>query len=203
MKKITGIVVLFLLVGFGYASAQQTNLGGIISPLNLKVTYENKIGSGSTEYETLVTVAETLDSPYLYFVVPSTGGVEQIRVYASVNGQEIVIIGCTPELVANNPPKKGVVFQFQGMATCTFCPETGVQAAFACNGSESYGRAYLSLSGKTYMDNRTDQIVTKVVLKGTMAGGRFKYVPKGTNDEFHAVFTGTFGATLEPMETPP
>ena len=204
MKKIAGIVVLFLLVGFGYASAQQTNLGGTISPLNLKVTYENKVGSGSTEYKTLVTVAETLDSPYLYFLVdPSTGGVEEIRVYASVNGEEIVIIGCTPELVGNEPPKTGVVFQFQGFATCTYCPETGVKAAFMCNANESYGRAYLSLSGKAYMDNRTDQIVTKAVIKGTMAGGGFKYVPKDTTNGFHAIFTGTFGATLEPMQTPP
>jgi hypothetical protein len=53
------------------------------------------------------------------------------------------------------------------------------------------------------MDNRTDQAVTKVVLKGTTAGGGFQYVPQGTNVGFNAIFTGTFGATLEPVQTPP
>jgi hypothetical protein len=205
MKKITGIVVLFLLVGFGYASAQQTNLGGTISPPTLKVTYANKIGSGSTKYKTLVTVTETLDNPYLYFVWnPSTGKLENIVVYASVNGTEINIIGCTPGLVANAPPKTGLTFQIQGMAACTFCPESGVAGPLTCNNSsESPGVAYLSLTGTGYMNNRTDQIVTKLVLRGTTGGGGFQYVPTGSTTGYNAIFTGTFSATLEPMTTPP
>ena len=47
MKKVTvgAIAVLFLLVGFGYASAQQnnliTNMAGALTSLSLQITYES------------------------------------------------------------------------------------------------------------------------------------------------------------------
>ena len=204
MKKTTGIVILFLLVSFGYANAQQTSLGGPISPLSLKITYENKFGSGSTGYKTLVTVNEKLDSPYLYFEVdPSTGNLEKILVYASINGKETVIMGCTPELISNKLPKTGLTFQLQGPAICTFCPESGVASKDVCTDpNETYALSYLALSGKAYVDSRTDKIVTKAVLKGTMGGGGVNYLTSD-NVEHNAVLTGTFGATLKPMSTPP
>ncbi len=204
MKKTTGIVILFLLVSFGYANAQQQNLGGQISPLNLKITYKIKVGSGNAKYGTFVTVNENLDSPYLYFVLdPSTGNLEKILVYASINGKETVIMGCTPELIGNSPPKKGLTFQVQGMADCTFCPESGVVSKDTCvDSNEPYAISYLTLSGTATFDNGTDQIVTKMVLKGTAGGGGFQYFTSD-NVGHKAVLTGTFGATLEPMPQAP
>jgi len=61
---------------------------------------------------------------------------------------------------------------------------------------------YLTLSGTVYINNRTDEIPTKVVLKGTAGGGGFQYYT--SDDVGHdAVFTSTFGATLEPMPQAP
>jgi hypothetical protein len=57
------------------------------------------------EYATLVTVPETLVNPYLYFMTNPSTGLENILVYTSVNGAEMEIMGCTPELIANYPPK--------------------------------------------------------------------------------------------------
>ena len=200
---VLSIVALCLVPCLALAQPTQSNLGGPISPLSLKATYENKLGSGSATYETLVTASESFTNPYLYVVFnPSTGEPEKIYIYAFVNGN-VDIIGCTPWLVANKPPKTGLTFQVQGMAVCTFCPESGVAGVDQCNNSsETNGNAYLALSGTAYMDNRTDEIITKMVLKGTTGGGGFQY-QTSDNVEHNAVFTGTFGATLEPMSTPP
>ena len=64
MKNVTvgAITVLFLLVGFGYASAQQnnlnTNLAGALTGLSLQITYENELLPTTTllEGQSFVTV---------------------------------------------------------------------------------------------------------------------------------------------------
>jgi hypothetical protein len=199
MKKMLMIsfILAVLLVDLGYAHGadMQPNLGGFIKT-STKITYKTEVGNPA--YGKFVTVNETLENPYLRIIFDSTGSPEKIHLWAS----DKVIMGCTPELITNSPPRgKGLTFSVQGMAFCTFCPESGVVAKDTCNDpDETYARAYLTLSGTATINNRTDEVVTKLVLKGTAGGGGFKYTPSGSSRWDYAIFASTFNGTLTPVE---
>ena len=199
MKKmlIASLSLVVLLGSFVYANAQtQPNLGGPIGG-STKITYRTKVGT--PQYGKFVTMNQTMDNNSLHFVFDITGTVTAIRLNKLRNGTPTVILGCTPQLIGNNPPRgKGLTFKIQGMAMCTFCPESGVAGKGVCvDPNETPASAYLTLSGTATFNNSTDQILTKLVLNGTMGGGGFQYTPDGSTDSHNAVLTGTFHGTLE------
>jgi hypothetical protein len=194
------LVLVVSLVGFGYANAQgQPNLGG---PVNVspKITY--KVNVGNPPYGKFVTVAKTLENPYLKVMFDLTGNPEKIIFRILQNGKETVVMGCTPELIGNSPPRgKGLTFSIQGIAFCTFCPQSGVAAKETCNDpSEKFARSYLTLSGTATINNGADKAVTKVVVKGTMGGGGFQYTPAGGNSPYDAILAGNFNGTLKQVD---
>jgi len=104
MKKVTigATVVLFLLVGFGYANAQQnniiTNMAGELTSLTLQITYEQELAPTTTQSEgqSLVTATSSIgrglsaeqqkvflykrqDNPVIYMWVDGNGNVSQIN----------------------------------------------------------------------------------------------------------------------------
>jgi len=104
MKKVTvgAIAVLFLLVGFGYASAQQnnlnTNLAGALTSLTLQITYEEELLPTTTllEGQSFVTVPSLIgralsapearlagykrqDDPIVYMWVDGNGNLSQLN----------------------------------------------------------------------------------------------------------------------------
>jgi len=104
MKKVTigATVVLFLLVGFGYANAQQnniiTNMAGELTSLTLQITYEQELAPTLTQSEgqSLVTATSSIgrglpadqqkslgykrqDNPVIYMWVDGNGNVSQIN----------------------------------------------------------------------------------------------------------------------------
>jgi len=199
MKKmlIASLSLAVLLGSFVYANAQtQPNLGGPIGG-STKATYRTKVGT--PEYGKFVIVNEKIDNTSLHFVFDITGTVTAIHFNHVKNGAETVTMGCTPHLIGNNPPRgKGRTFKLQGMAMCTFCPLSGVAGKGVCNDpNETSASSYLTLSGTATWDNGTDQILTKLVLNGTIGGGGFQYTPDGSIDSHNAVLTGTFHGTLE------
>jgi len=104
MKKVTigATAVLFLLMSFGYAGAQQndliTNMAGPLTSFSIRITYETELSPTTTlsEGENLITVTSSIgarlssdlqkqlgygykDNPVLYMWVDGNGNVSQIN----------------------------------------------------------------------------------------------------------------------------
>jgi hypothetical protein len=198
MKRmlIASLSLVVLLGSFVYANAQtQPNLGGPVK-VSTKLTYRTKVGT--PQYGKFVTMNQTVDSNSLHFSFDITGTLIAIHLDRSNNGAVTTIMGCTPELIGNNPPRgKGLTFKIQGMAMCTFCPQSGVAGKNVCNDpSETSALGHMALRGTATWNNSTDQILTKLVLSGTLDGGGFQYTPAGSTDSHNAIITGTFRGTL-------
>ena len=194
MKKmlVVSVAVAILLAGFGYANAQLFPATGITGPITGASHVAYKTGGGSTPGK-IVTAKYKLTEPYLKFG-QNDSGADRIYLSADITSTRHVILACTPQVIASDPPKgKKLTYGFQGFANCTFCPLSGVYSADACNSSgETVSRGNVSVSGTAHITSPTDQTVKKLNVQITATGGLFLY------STYDAIFTGNFAGVLKP-----
>jgi hypothetical protein len=228
MKKvvIAAIAVLFLLVSFEYASAQQPNLGGKLTGLSLKVTYQQELvpkdPAKQSEGDKLVTKTSGIKAgakydPVLYIEVdPNTGNPLEIDFFWKnpKSGIKILTISCpfpatissTPMISTTRPPAT-VTSSFKGFEVCRFCPD-GINTGTLCNSGEPAGLGILYVEG-TFHEDTVTQIPNSVSISGGVDGTGFNYLGEddwaSTNCTLYpdftacpAIFQGSFGATLKP-----
>jgi hypothetical protein len=229
MKKvvITAIAVLFLVVSFEYASAQQQNLGGKLTGLSLRVTYQQELvpkdPTKQSEGDKLVTKTSGIKkgakyNPVLYIEVDPEGNPLLIDFYWKnpKSGIKILTMSCpSPAIISSKPmisttrPPAAVTSSFKGFGVCTFCPGgiNGIITGTTCNSGQA-GFGILYVQG-TVHKNTTDGTITSVSIDGGVDGADFNYL--GEDDwasancilypDFlacPAFFEGGFGATLKP-----
>jgi len=230
MKKVVipAIAVLFLLVSFEYASAQQPNLGGTLPGLALNVTYQQEVLpkdlTKQSESDKFVTVfppiRKSTYDPILYIAVnPSNGNFLEIDFYWKnpKSGSKILTISCpSPAIISSEPmisitkPPATVTDSFRGFAVCTFCPD-GINTSNVpptCNSGEATGSGALYFDGAVRRDTATE-IPTSVSIGATVYCAGFNYLGKDDwatpNCTLYpdfpacpAILIGSFGAVLKP-----
>jgi hypothetical protein len=230
MKKvvIAAIVVQFLLVGFEYSSAQpKPNLGGKVTGLDMKVTYQQETvptdPTKQTEGDKLVTVTSRIKpnatyNPVFYIRVdPLNGNFLEMDLYWNnpKTGVKILTTSCpSPPLISSKPkisitkPPAEITISFKGFGLCTFCPD-GISGGTTCNGGHPAGFGILFVEG-TIRTNTTTEIPKSVTItNGALDGVEFNYL--GEDDwaspnctlypDFlacPAYMQGSFGVTLKP-----
>lgn len=230
MKKvvIAAIAVLFLLVSFEYASAQQPNLGGALTGLSMRVTYQQELvpadPTKQSEGDKLVTKTSGIKAgakydPVLYIEVNPEGNPSLIDFYWKnpKSGIKILTTSCPlPAIISSTPmisttkPPATVTSSFKGFGVCTFCPGgiNGIITGTTCNGPQAAGFGILYVEGTVHKDTATE-IPNSVSISGGVNGADFNYLGEddwaSANCTIYpdflacpAIFQGSFGATLKP-----
>ena len=196
MKKvvIAAIAVLSLAVSFEYASAQQPNLGGKLTGLDMKVTYQQQTvpadPTKKTEGDKFVTVTSRIKigakyNPIFYIRVdPLNGNFLEMDLFWDnpKTGLKILTASCPPPpLIFSKPkvsitkPPPEITISFKGFAICAFCPD-GISGGTTCNGGHPAGFGILFLEGTIRTDTATQIPKDVTITNGAVNGVEFNYL---------------------------
>ena len=196
MKKvvIAAIAVLFLAVSFEYASAQQPNLGGKLTGLDMKVTYQQETVPSNpakqTEGDKFVTVTSRIKigakyNPIFYIRVdPLNGNFLEMDLYWNnpKTGLKILTASCpSPPLIFSKPkvsittPPAEITISFRGFGLCTFCPD-GISGGTTCNGGHPAAFGISFVEGTNRINTTTEIPKDVTITNGAFDSAGFDYL---------------------------